>query len=210
MEENLNHILAGMFADRRFRPSGWCKYWAEINGRKIGVVLATKSPQYDDCALNKAGFDRLLAAKREGRIDVAVVVAARVNGRLSPPEFIAAIDADELAEKLNNVPLPRRRQNAKMAARRPAERRFPSALGIINTPTLRRDGTLLSESGYDSKTGLWYKPPLNFTLPPMPELPTRAEAESRRRRMETRLSDPWRHRDPVDSRRRRDPPPWQG
>jgi putative DNA primase/helicase len=32
---------------------------------------------------------------------------------------------------------------------------------------LRRDGSLLSVPGYDRATGLWYKPPLNFSLPPI-------------------------------------------
>jgi hypothetical protein len=45
---------------------------------------------------------------------------------------------------------------------------FPTARGIINTPTLRRDGSLLDTPGYDRSTGLWYKPPLNFTMPPIP------------------------------------------
>jgi hypothetical protein len=53
---------------------------------------------------------------------------------------------------------------------------FPSAHGIINTPTLRRDGSLLCVSGYDRTTGLWYKSPLNFTLPPMADEPTRDDA----------------------------------
>jgi putative DNA primase/helicase len=54
---------------------------------------------------------------------------------------------------------------------------FPSAKGIINTPTLRRDGTMLAAPGYDRATGLWYKPPLNFTMPDIPAAPTKADAE---------------------------------
>ena len=53
--------------------------------------------------------------------------------------------------------------------------RFPRLAGIITTPTLRPDGTILSEVGYDQKTQLLLlDPPV---LPPIAEGPTRADAE---------------------------------
>jgi hypothetical protein len=51
---------------------------------------------------------------------------------------------------------------------------FPYVSGIITTPTLRRDGSLLAERGYDAATGLYLAPGLE--LPPMPE-PMRGTAE---------------------------------
>jgi hypothetical protein len=54
---------------------------------------------------------------------------------------------------------------------------FAAARGIINTPTLRRDGTLLNTPGYDQVTGLWYKPPLNFVMPVIPDEPTKENAK---------------------------------
>jgi hypothetical protein len=53
---------------------------------------------------------------------------------------------------------------------------MPSLLGIINTPTMRPDGSLLTKPGYDPATQLWYKPSSDITLPPIPERPTRADA----------------------------------
>jgi hypothetical protein len=53
---------------------------------------------------------------------------------------------------------------------------FESARGLINTPTLRRDGSLLDVPGYDRATGLWYMPPLNFNMPTIAERPTRDDA----------------------------------
>lgn len=47
--------------------------------------------------------------------------------------------------------------------------------GIAETPTIRRDGSLLTEEGYDQRAGLY----LDFngaTFPSIPEEPTRAEA----------------------------------
>ena len=57
-----------------------------------------------------------------------------------------------------------------------ASTQFAELVGVIETPTLRPDGTVLSEPGYDPATGL-----MLFDPPPMPaiaERPTRAEAEA--------------------------------
>jgi hypothetical protein len=51
---------------------------------------------------------------------------------------------------------------------------FPSIKGIIGTPTLRPDGTILYKPGYDKATGLLLvgAPP----MPPIPDRPTRDDA----------------------------------
>jgi RepB DNA-primase from phage plasmid len=51
----------------------------------------------------------------------------------------------------------------------------PYVSGVITTPTLRSDGSLLAEKGYDAETGLYLWP--GFELPPMPK-PTRAAAKA--------------------------------
>jgi hypothetical protein len=54
---------------------------------------------------------------------------------------------------------------------------FPTVRGIINSPTMRRDGTIITEPGYDVKTKLWYKPVANIELLHIPDKPTRKDAE---------------------------------
>jgi putative DNA primase/helicase len=57
---------------------------------------------------------------------------------------------------------------------RDGEWQFPRLRGIITTPTLRRDGTILSEIGYDRASGLLLAcQPL---MPAMPEKPTQDNA----------------------------------
>ena len=52
--------------------------------------------------------------------------------------------------------------------------KFPRIVGVITTPTLRPDGSLLAEPGYDAATRLLLvEPPL---LPPIPDRPTREDA----------------------------------
>jgi putative DNA primase/helicase len=48
--------------------------------------------------------------------------------------------------------------------------------GIANAPTLRPDGSLLDQPGYDSETGLLYMPQPGIVFPAISERPTRADA----------------------------------
>jgi hypothetical protein len=52
--------------------------------------------------------------------------------------------------------------------------RLPHVSGIISTPTLRPDGSLFAEPGYDPETELYLAP--GFQIPPIPEHPTREQA----------------------------------
>jgi putative DNA primase/helicase len=53
---------------------------------------------------------------------------------------------------------------------------FPPLRGIIQCPTLRRDGSLLDAEGYDEQTGLVLSKSLK--MPPIPDRPTREDAEA--------------------------------
>jgi putative DNA primase/helicase len=59
---------------------------------------------------------------------------------------------------------------------RTGRRRFPVLSGIINAPTMRADGGLLAQPGYDPASGLFFDP-LGVTFPPIPDQPSRADAE---------------------------------
>jgi putative DNA primase/helicase len=52
--------------------------------------------------------------------------------------------------------------------------RFPEVIGVIGAPTMRPDGSLLSEKGYDPQTRLWCD--TDITLAPIPDKPTRQDA----------------------------------
>jgi putative DNA primase/helicase len=55
---------------------------------------------------------------------------------------------------------------------------FPTVIGIINAPTLRADGSLLTAEGYDKATQLWHKSSGEVVLPAIPERPTKAQAQA--------------------------------
>jgi putative DNA primase/helicase len=55
---------------------------------------------------------------------------------------------------------------------------FPSVVGIVNSPTMRPDGSLITEPGYDARTQLWYKPAGDVELARVPDQPTKADAQA--------------------------------
>ena len=96
--------LGRIFIDGLLERISRYRYFGEIDGAKIGVVLATKNQRFDNWALNKPDFDRVIAGKRDGRINEAYVVAAKVNG-VGIPLYCDQIEAEELLRKLaNEVP----------------------------------------------------------------------------------------------------------
>ena len=69
------------------------------------------------------------------------------------------------------------RELVRMLLSREGQRGYPLVGGIITTPTLRFDGTLLCTPGYDPRSELYLVPGL--ALPPIPDRPTRAEAQAK-------------------------------
>lgn len=64
---------------------------------------------------------------------------------------------------------------------------FPSIAGVITTPTLRPDGSLLVEAGYDPSTRLLLVDPPR--LPPIPDRPSKADAAAALERLKYLLSE---------------------
>jgi putative DNA primase/helicase len=63
---------------------------------------------------------------------------------------------------------------ARTILERTGEWSFKTVNGVISTPTLRPDGSLITEAGYDADTGLiLFQPP---EMPPIPEEPTFEDA----------------------------------
>ena len=54
---------------------------------------------------------------------------------------------------------------------------LPSLTGVIEAPTVRPDGSLLTTPGYDPATGLLFDPG-DTRFPAIPEKPSRADAEA--------------------------------
>jgi hypothetical protein len=55
--------------------------------------------------------------------------------------------------------------------------RLPNLVGIVNCPTIRANGELVTTPGFDAATGILFDP-LSVDFPPAPQNPTRAMAEA--------------------------------
>ena len=60
--------------------------------------------------------------------------------------------------------------------------KFPTLTGIITAPTLRPDGSILDQPGYDAATGLFFDPQ-GEQYPPIPASPTREEGQAALQRL---------------------------
>ncbi|WP_062770439.1 hypothetical protein [Sphingopyxis terrae] len=107
------------------------------------------------------------------------------HGRKTKVARLCEVDADCLTDHMSRaaswmkfnarkndwVPTDPPRNVAQTVLSRDGEWEFQRLAGVITTPTLRPDGTILSEAGYDEATQLLLlEPP---SLPPIPDKPTR-------------------------------------
>jgi hypothetical protein len=90
--------LANIFTDSRFREVRWNCWFGVADGVKVGAVIATRNPEYNNHALNRPEFENLLAAKRDGKVDEAHVVAAKVNG--TERTYCGSMPAEEAQQKI--------------------------------------------------------------------------------------------------------------
>jgi putative DNA primase/helicase len=130
-----------------------------------------------------------------------VETTTAADGRKTATATLCEFDADSLLEPVAEAAIYRRfsvRRNnwvdadpplqlVRMLLARNRRWAFPHVSGIITTPTLRCDGSLLASPGYDPRTELYLLPGLQ--LPPIPERPTRAEAEKELATLKDLLSE---------------------
>jgi putative DNA primase/helicase len=81
---------------------------------------------------------------------------------------------DARAKKWVSIDPPER--VAKIILSREGAGKFPQVSGIITTPTLRPDGSVLAEPGYDASTRLYLALDPQFTMPLITAAPTPADA----------------------------------
>lgn len=67
---------------------------------------------------------------------------------------------------------------AASALARPDQWDLPALEAVLQVPTLRPDGSLLCEPGYDAVTKLYYSPPKSLRLPKLPAHPSPDEARA--------------------------------
>lgn len=168
------------------KPNPFDPYAIKLNpGREIEVAgecvrrIAIGAP----AIFQRAGM--LVRVSRDAVVDTEL--AQRLPGppRIEPlpkPVLRAQLDAlaefqDEEKEKTVHPP-PWVVDLVDSLGEWPGVRRLE---GVVQTPVLRADGTILDAPGYDEGTGLLYEP--NDTFPDVKPCPTRADAEDAHRQL---------------------------
>jgi hypothetical protein len=109
---------------------------------------------------------------------------------LSPESFLGLVAASAAFQKYkrkNWVDIDPPMQHLRVILASERRWRFPHVTGVITTPMLRPDGSLLVEPGYDPETELCLMP--GFQLPPIPEHPTKDQANAALRLLVDLLSE---------------------
>lgn len=102
---NWNELLPRIFTDPRFQKSRTSRrrWQANINGTRVGIVVAWRPADYDNFALNKADIELLLKLKQEGTFDEVFVVLASADENFDST-YVGYCDAVEFYETLKSVP----------------------------------------------------------------------------------------------------------
>ena len=129
---------------------------------------------------SRAGMLVEPVAENMSAADGRKTVVARLR-QLSPESFLGPAAEAATFQKYNrrindwvDTDPPLRHARVILASER--RWRFPHVTGVITTPTLRPDGSLLIDPGHDPETELYLLP--GFQLPPIPESPTKDQARA--------------------------------
>jgi hypothetical protein len=103
-------ILPNIFTDTRFHQTGRARFQINIDGARAGIVVAWRTANFDNFALNVEDFEKLLELKRAGKFEAAFVVAAtRIKysgyGNRFVLTYVAHADAEKFSASLTSMPL---------------------------------------------------------------------------------------------------------
>jgi hypothetical protein len=146
-----------------------------ILGETEDALLASGLPIF-----SRAGMLVEPVAENMSAADGRKTVVARLR-ELSPESFLGPAAESAVFQKYDrkrnqwvDTDPPVRHARVILASER--RWRFPHVTGVITTPTLRPDGSLLADPGHDPETELYLLP--GFQLPPIPECPTKEQASA--------------------------------
>ena len=138
-------------------------------------------------ALTESALDALRLANIPPRIFIRsgeiVRVGADEDGRPiidRIDEYAVRYEVDRAATwirkmKYDEIAIPPPMDVIKDLMRSPsAALKFPALKGVIETPTMKPNGSILDTPGYDLETGLFYSPAPGLEIPPLPDAPTEA------------------------------------
>jgi hypothetical protein len=101
---NWNEVLPSIFSDPRFRQTSRNRWRIDLDGTRAGIVVAWRTWRFENHALNQNDMNRLRDFMRDGKLDAAFVVAARIAPRASTAQvYVSYRDAQELHDMLKSI-----------------------------------------------------------------------------------------------------------
>lgn len=172
----------------KFPPQGTAKSAARPTLRTITLEAGELHNIATEAESALIESDTPFYVRGEGLVRPVMDAMPAANGRTTKVARLASVGESTLIDRLSRSanwikwdgrakkyvttdPTPK---VAAIVLARDGEWRFPRLSGVITTPTLRPDGTILSEPGYDAETQLLLLDPP--TMPAIPEKPSRAQA----------------------------------
>jgi hypothetical protein len=146
-------IIPNIFTDTRFHQTGRARFQINIDGTRAGMVVAWRTANFDNHALNVDDFEKLLELKRANKFEAAFVVAAtRIKysgyGNRFVQTYVNHADAENFSAKLNSMPL-----NGPFGLSGFC-RNSPSAIVTLRPTMCRTDQTRQSKQNEDTSWSL--------------------------------------------------------
>lgn len=149
------------YAERSMLDGGAPLY--QMGGRIVHPVRMERAAK-DEAGVRREAGALIIQEVRPSRLLLYMLKHARFYRVHKPPRGEPVTKKHPAPQKL-----------ADLAVARSDMWTYPRLTGVVETPTLREDGTLLSEPGYDSASGLLLDMG-GVEFPDIPDAPTRAEA----------------------------------
>lgn len=103
-----DNIVPMIFTDTRFHQTGRARFQINIDNTRAGVVVAWRTANFDNHALNVSDFEALLELKLAKKFDAAFVVAASRSksgyGNRLVQTYVNHADAEKFQENLKGMP----------------------------------------------------------------------------------------------------------
>lgn len=128
------------------------------------------------------------AADPSGRLTIEALAEPHVRNELTLTADFVVVRKDRKTEEEVRVPVPPPPEVvADVLAQ--AAWDFPPLRGVVDRPTLRKDGSLLTTAGYDRDSGLYLDPAAGLRVPPLAEAPSAGDLARAKALLDRVLTD---------------------
>jgi len=143
---------------------------SDISDESLRVLVEANEPPTLFC---RNGDKVTVRSDENGRTRIEEIATDKLRHHMSQIAWWVKLEIDDVdgeeVEKRANAYTPVSVMKDLMAR---DWNEVPALVGVVEVPTLRPDGSILSKDGYDPQSRLWMNLPADLDIPPIPETPT--------------------------------------